>query len=427
MSVFEYRQGSLCAEDVALHKIADAVGTPVYCYSVAGIKKNYMAYADAFASVLPKTKVTICYACKANSNLAVLSLLAGLGAGADIVSRGELMRATAARIPAERIVYSGVGKTADELALALETDILQINVESVSELETLSALAVARNKTAKVALRVNPDIDAGTHSKITTGKKENKFGLPINEAESLYRYAATMPGISVEGIAVHIGSQLVDLSPFRAAYKNIAALTKSLRAQGHDIRRLDLGGGIGIRYEEETPPCLKSYAEIIRDTIGDLECEIILEPGRSIVGNAGLLLTRVISVKENAPKRFAIIDAAMNDLMRPALYDSYHSILRVEETRKNEPESEYDVVGPVCETSDIFGVARYLPSVTAGDLVAIMASGAYGATMASNYNTRPLVPEVLVNGNSFDVIRTRQRIEDILAQDTIPPWLSQNI
>lgn len=426
MSVFEYRQNELCAEGISLREIAASVGTPVYCYSAAAIKSNFTAYTDAFASIMPGLKLTICYACKANSNLAIMRYLGSLGAGADIVSEGELLRALAAGITPGKIVYSGVGKTAGELARALDAGILQINVESIAELETLSRIAVAKNTTARIAIRVNPDVDAGTHSKITTGKKENKFGLPIEDAPALYKRAAALPGITIEGVAVHIGSQLIDLSPYRVAYGNVATLVKDLRTAGHNITRLDLGGGIGIRYEEETPPCLKSYAEIVRDTVGNLECEIVLEPGRSLVGNAGLLLTEVISIKENDLKKFMIVDAAMNDLMRPALYDAYHHIQRVRGRDDDEKEDTYDVVGPVCETGDTFANMRSVLPVKDGDLIAIMTSGAYGAVMASNYNTRPLLAEVLVHGEHFDVIRPRQKIEDILAQDSIPSWLHQD-
>ncbi len=420
MSDFAYRDGQLHAEDVSLARIAGDVGTPFYCYASAGLKRRYRAFADAFAG-LP---ATICYALKANSNLAVVRTLATLGAGADVVSEGELRRALAAGVPAAKIVFSGVGKTEGELALALETDILQVNVESEPELEALSNLARARGVKARVALRVNPDVEAGTHEKITTGRKGNKFGIEVERVPGLYARAATLSGIEPVGLAVHIGSQVTDLAPFAAAFARIAGLVAELRAAGHAVRRLDLGGGLGIAYGRETPPSPAEYASLVEEVIGPLKAELVLEPGRALVGGAGVLVTRVLHVKDGSTRRYVIVDAAMNDLLRPALYDAYHAIRPVQEAAAEAATAPVDVVGPVCESGDSFAVGRRLPPVGSGDLLVIDSAGAYGAVMASSYNTRPPAPEVLVKGTEYAVVRPRPDIDDLLGQDLMPDWLA---
>jgi len=420
MQTTRYVRNALHMEDVALEKIADKYGTPVYCYSAAQITHNYNAYRDAFARVTDLKNVTICYACKANSNIAVMRLLGKLGAGADIVSGGELARALAAKIPAKKIVFSGVGKSAEELETAIKKGIFQINVESEKELVLIDKLSTRLKKVTPVAIRVNPNVDAKTHAKITTGKKENKFGIDIDKAPALYKKALKMKGIAAVGVAVHIGSQLTAIAPFERAYQRVAALVRILRKQGNTITRVDLGGGLGITYKDETPPDLTLYALMVRDVIMPLNVHIVLEPGRSIVGNAGVLLTRVRHVKEGRDKKFLILDAAMNDLMRPALYDAYHAVLPL---KKKTGRVTYDVVGPVCETGDTFLMGEKLPPMQAGDLAAIMSSGAYGAVMSSTYNTRPLAPEVLVHGRKFTLIRRVQTVADIIAQDIVPDWM----
>lgn len=420
MSGFAYRDGILHAEDVALPTIAGAVGTPLYVYSSSTLTDNYQAYARAFDG----QDATVCYALKANSSLAVVRTFAALGAGADVVSEGEMRIALAAGIPAERIVFSGVGKTRGELRAALEAGIHQINVESIPELETLSVIAAAMGVVAPIAIRVNPDVDARTHAKIATGKKENKFGIDWDHAREVYARAAALPGIAPLGIAVHIGSQLTDLAPFRAAYLRVADLLHALRADGIDIRRLDLGGGLGIRYRDETPPDLPSYAAMVRSITGNLGCRVTMEPGRSLVGDAGVLLARVVYVKQGLHRRFVIVDAAMNDLIRPALYEAHHPILPVAEPRTAAPREPADVVGPVCETGDTFALQRPLPPLAPDDLVAFGAAGAYGAVMASTYNSRPLVPEVLVKGDAFAVTRARPTIDDVIAAQSLPDWLA---
>jgi len=420
MQTTRYVRNALHMEDVALEKIADKYGTPVYCYSAAQITHNYNAYRDAFARVTDLKNVTICYACKANSNIAVMRLLGKLGAGADIVSGGELARALAAKIPAKKIVFSGVGKSAEELETAIKKGIFQINVESEKELVLIDKLSTRLKKVTPVAIRVNPNVDAKTHAKITTGKKENKFGIDIDKAPALYKKALKMKGIAAVGVAVHIGSQLTAIAPFERAYQRVAALVRILRKQGNTITRVDLGGGLGITYKDETPPDLTFYALMVRDVIMPLNVHIVLEPGRSIVGNAGVLLTRVRHVKEGRDKKFLILDAAMNDLMRPALYDAYHAVLPL---KKKTGRVTYDVVGPVCETGDTFLMGEKLPPMQAGDLAAIMSSGAYGAVMSSTYNTRPLAPEVLVHGRKFTLIRRVQTVADIIAQDIVPDWM----
>ncbi|WP_448206371.1 diaminopimelate decarboxylase [Azospirillum sp. sgz302134] len=419
MSAFAYRNGVLHAESVPLTRIAESVGTPFYCYSTAALEAHYSAYAGAFAG----QDAGVCYAVKANSNLAVIHTFARLGAGADVVSGGEMQRALAGGIPAGRIVFSGVGKTRAEMRAALEAGIHQINVESIPEAEALSEVAASLGVVAPIAFRVNPDVDAKTHAKISTGKKENKFGIDYDHAREVYAQAARLPGIKPVSIAVHIGSQLTDLAPFRAAYERVAALLHVLREDGHDIQRLDLGGGLGITYKNETPPDLADYAAMVRSITGNLGCRITLEPGRSLVGNAGILVSSVIYVKEGLHRRFVIVDAAMNDLIRPALYEAYHGIVPVTEPDTAALKEPFDVVGPVCESGDTFALQRMLPPMAADDLVAFLSAGAYGAVMSSSYNTRPLIPEVLVNGADFAVIRPRPSVEEMLAAERVPDWL----
>jgi len=402
--------------------IAAAVGTPVYVYSTATLTRHFRVFEEALAGL----DHVICYAMKANSNLAVLRLMASLGAGMDVVSEGEYRRARAAGVPGDRIVFSGVGKTREEMRLALHHGIRQFNVESEPELYALSEVAHAMGATAPVAIRVNPDVDARTHAKIATGKSENKFGIPIAQARAVYAEAAALPGISVVGIDVHIGSQLTELAPYEAAFSKVAELTVALRVDGHDIRRLDLGGGLGIPYRRsnEAPPLPFDYGEVVRRTVGHLGCEIEIEPGRLIAGNAGVLLSRVIYLKRGEGRNFLILDAAMNDLVRPAMYDAWHDIVPVVEPAAGVAMAEVDVVGPVCETGDTFARSRPMPPVGAGDLVAFRSAGAYGAVMASEYNSRPLVPEVLVHGDHYAVVRARPTFDEMLERDTIPDWLS---
>ncbi|CAO3377705.1 diaminopimelate decarboxylase [Azospirillum argentinense] len=419
MSAFAYRNGVMHAESVPLSKIAAEVGTPFYCYSTAALEAHYSAYAGAFAG----QDADVCYAVKANSNLAVIRAFARLGAGADVVSGGEMQRALAGGIPAGKIIFSGVGKTREEMRAALEAGIHQINVESIPEVEALSEVAVSLGVTAPIAFRVNPDVDAKTHAKIATGKKENKFGVDYDHAREVYAQAAKLPGIKPVAIAVHIGSQLTDLAPFRAAYERVAALLHVLREDGHDITRLDLGGGLGIVYKHEAPPDIADYAAMVKSITGNLGCRISLEPGRSLVGNAGILVSRVIYLKQGLHRRFVIIDAAMNDLIRPTLYEAYHGIVPVTEPAQGAATEPYDVVGPVCESGDTFALQRALPAMAPDDLVAILSAGAYGAVMSSTYNTRPLIPEVLVNGDRFSVIRPRVPVEELLALDRVPDWL----
>lgn len=421
MDHFLYRNGVLHAEDVAIPEIAAAVGTPFYVYSTATLTRHYRLFQEALAG-LPHL---ICFAVKANGNLAVLKTLGDLGAGMDVVSGGEYLRARAAGVPGNRIVFSGVGKTRAEMRLALEGGIRQFNVESEPELRALSELAAGMGLRAPVALRVNPDVDAKTHEKIATGKSENKFGIPIAKARAVYAEAASLPGIEVVGVDVHIGSQLTELEPFRQAFEKLADLTRILRADGHPIRRIDLGGGLGIPYarSNEAPPLPLAYGQVIRETVGDLGCEIEIEPGRLIAGNAGLLVTSVIWLKEGEGRNFLIVDAAMNDLVRPSMYGAHHDIAPVLEPAPGEVQQVYDVVGPVCETGDTFAKGRALPALAEGDLLAFRSAGAYGAVMASEYNARPLVPEVLVNGDHFAVIRARPDFDEILNRDSIPEWL----
>lgn len=421
MDHFNYRDGVLCAEDVPLPEIAAAVGTPVYVYSAATLTRHFTLFREALAW----TDHLVCFAVKSNGNLAVLKLLGDLGAGMDVVSGGEYARARAAGVPGSRIVFSGVGKTREEMRQALTGGIRQFNVESEPELIALSEVAASMGATAPIALRINPNVDALTHAKIATGKSENKFGIPIERAPAVYAQAATLPGLQVVGVDVHIGSQLTDLEPFRAAYRKVAELTRTLRAQGHAITRLDLGGGLGIPYRRDNsvPPLPLEYGAVIRETVGDLGCEIEIEPGRNIAGNAGVLLSRVIWLKHGEGRDFLILDAAMNDLVRPAMYDAHHDIVPVCEPRLGQTDHLVDVVGPVCETGDTFARGVALPRLDSGDLVAFRSAGAYGAVMASEYNSRPLVPEVLVSGDNWSVIRARPSLEEMLARDTIPAWL----
>ena len=420
MHHFDYRGGVLHAEDVAIPEIAAAVGTPFYCYSSATLERHYRVFADAFKG----QPARVCYSVKANSNLAVVATLARQGAGADVVSEGELRRALAAGITADRIVFSGVGKTEAEMSFALETGIDQFNVESEPELELLSQLASARGLTARVAIRVNPDVDAKTHEKIATGKAENKFGISWKRAPAVYDRAKELPGIEASGIDVHIGSQLTDLAPFEAAFRRVAAMVEELRARGHAIAHIDLGGGLGIPYrgDNDVPPHPDEYAAMVKRTMGHLGCSLTFEPGRLIAGNAGILVSRVIYEKQGDDRNFLILDAAMNDLIRPTLYDAFHEIRAVAEPGDGE-QVTYDVVGPVCETGDFFAKGRKLPRLKSGDLVAVMSAGAYGAVQASTYNTRPLVPEVMVKGEAFQEVRARPSYDAMLKQDIIPSWL----
>ncbi len=421
MDHFLYRDGELHVEDVSVSDIAAAVGTPFYLYSTATLTRHFQLFDDA----LDGMDHLVCYAMKAASNQAILKTLADLGAGMDVVSGGEYARAKAAGVPGDRIVFSGVGKTRFEIRAALEGGIRQINVESEPELHVISEVATAMGVIVPITVRVNPDVDAKTHAKIATGKSENKFGIPIGKARSVYAEAAALPGIKVIGIDVHIGSQLTDLEPYELAYRKVAELTEQLRSDGHTIMRLDLGGGLGIPYarSNEAPPLPSDYGALIKRTVGHLGCEIEIEPGRLIVGNAGILVSRVIYVKQGEGRQFLILDAAMNDLIRPAMYDAHHDIVPIIEPSPGVEQQPYDIVGPVCESGDTFAKNRMMPPLQAGDLVAFRSAGAYGAVMASEYNTRPLVPEVLAKGDQFAVIRQRPDFDEIINRDTIPPWL----
>lgn len=421
MDHFLYKDGVLHAEDVSIPEIAAAVGTPFYVYSTATLTRHFALFQEALDG-LPHL---VCFAIKSNSNLAVLKTLGNLGAGMDVVSGGEYLRAKAAGVPGERIVFSGVGKTRAEIHLALTGGIRQFNVESEPELRVISAVATELGLEAPIALRVNPDVDAKTHEKIATGKSENKFGIPIAKARAAYAEAASLPGIKVVGVDVHIGSQLTDLEPFEAAFLKVRELTQQLREDGHTIIRLDLGGGLGIPYtrSNEAPPLPLDYGAVIKRTVGDLGCEIEIEPGRLISGNAGILVTSVIYLKEGEGRDFLIVDAAMNDLVRPSMYGAHHDIVPVVEPAPGTEARPFDVVGPVCETGDTFAKGRMITPLGADDLVAFRSAGAYGAVMASEYNSRPLIPEVMVNGDQFAVIRRRPSFEEMLARDTIPEWL----
>ena len=419
MDHFNYRNGQLYAEDVSVAEIATSVGTPFYVYSTATLVRHFQLFDEA----LDGMDHCICYAMKAASNQAILKTLGNLGAGMDVVSGGEYRRALSAGIPPEKVVFSGVGKTLEEITLALKNGIRQFNVESDSELEQISSIASSMDKVAPIAVRINPDVDAQTHEKIATGKAENKFGIPLSRAREVYSKASQMPGINIVGIDLHIGSQLTDLKPFKKAYQKLADLTQILRQDGHKIKRLDLGGGLGIPYEKNksAPPLPVEYGQMVKEVLGHLDCEIEIEPGRLIVGNAGILVSSVLGVKIGDNRNFLILDAAMNDLIRPAMYDAYHDIIPVKQ--RSSPEAVYDVVGPVCETGDTFAKKRTMPKLTESNLVAFRSAGAYGAVMSSEYNTRPLIPEVMVNKNEFSIIRKRPSYEEIIDRDIIPNWL----
>ena len=421
MHHFAYRNGVLRAEAVDLVELAQAVGTPFYCYSTATLKRHYEVFAGAFADV----DALVCYSLKANSNQAVVKTLADLGAGADVVSAGELRRARTAGIPPEKIMFSGIGKTAAELALAVDEGVLCVNVESEAELELLSSIAAGKGRTANISVRVNPDVDAKTHAKIATGKAENKFGIPISRARAVYAEAAKLPGINVAGVDMHIGSQITELAPFDDAFALLSDFVRTLRADGHAISHIDLGGGLGIPYREdnEPPPHPEAYADIVKRATRDLGCTLIFEPGRLIVGNAGILVTRVIYLKRGEAKTFVIVDAGMNDLIRPTLYEAHHDIRPVLEPAPGAPRIVADVVGPVCESGDFLALDRDMAAPQPGDLIAIMTAGAYGAVQAGTYNTRALVPEVLVRAGEWALVRPRLEVSDLIALDRLPPWL----
>jgi diaminopimelate decarboxylase len=421
MHHFDYRDGELYAEAVNLATVARTVGTPFYCYSTATLERHYRVFAEAFADV----KAIICYAMKANSNQSVLKTFARLGAGADVVSGGELKRALAAGISPDKILFSGVGKTAQELRMALDAGILSINVESESELELLSQIAANEGRTARISMRVNPDVDAKTHAKIATGKSENKFGVPLVRAREIYARAARLPNIVVTGVDMHIGSQITDLQPLADAFNALADFVRVLRADGHNISHIDFGGGLGIPYhaDQEAPPDPKAYAEVVKRAVKGLDCTLLFEPGRLLVGNAGILVTRVLYLKPGEAKNFVIVDAAMNDLVRPTLYEAHHDILTVKQAPEGAPTFVADIVGPVCESGDYMAKNRALSEPKEGDLLAIMSAGAYGAVQAGTYNTRALVPEVLVKEDRYAVVRPRVEVEDIIALDRDAPWL----
>ena len=421
MHHFAYRHGVLHAEDVDLTALSDAVGTPFYCYATATLERHYRVFAQAFASV----DALICYAMKANSNQAVIATLARLGAGADVVSEGELLRARSAGVPPHKIMFSGVGKTAHELALAVEQGILCVNVESEAELDLLAEIAAQKGRTADISIRVNPDIDPKTHAKIATGKAENKFGIPISRARDVYARAAKLDGVRVVGVDMHIGSQITELDPFSDAFALLADFVRVLRADGHVIRHVDLGGGLGIPYRDdnEPPPDPNAYAAVVKNATRGLDCQLIFEPGRLIVGNAGILVARVLYLKRGAVKTFVIVDAGMNDLVRPTLYDAYHEIRPVREAAVGAPRIVADVVGPVCESGDFIALGRSMVEPKPGDLLAIMSAGAYGAVEASTYNTRALIPEVLVRKGEWALVRPRVTAAELIALDRMPAWL----
>jgi diaminopimelate decarboxylase len=421
MHHFAYRNGVLHAEGVDLIALAQAVGTPFYCYASATLERHYTVFAGAFAGV----DALVCYAMKANSNQAVIATLAKLGAGADVVSGGELLRARAAGIPPHKIMFSGVGKTAGELAQAVDEGILCVNVESEAELELLAAIAAAKGRSVDISIRVNPDVDPKTHAKIATGKAESKFGIPISRARDVYARAAKLKGVRIAGVDMHIGSQIVELDPFGDAFALLADFVRALRADGHTISHIDLGGGLGIPYREDNdpPPDPDAYARIVKDATRGLGCRLIFEPGRLIVGNAGILVTRVLYVKHGEAKTFVIVDAGMNDLIRPTLYDAHHDIRPVREPAVGAPLIVADVVGPVCESGDFLALDRSLPAPQPGELLAVMTAGAYGAVQAGTYNTRALVPEVLVRASEWALVRPRVTAEELIALDRLPPWL----
>jgi len=420
MHHFTYRDGVLHAEDVPLPVIAKAVGTPFYCYSSATFERHYHVFQDAFSGI----DALVCYAMKANSNQAILTTLARLGCGADVVSAGELKRALMAGIEPQKIMFSGVGKTAEELRAAMEAGIFCINVESEPELHLLSRIATSLGKEAHVSFRINPDVDAKTHAKIATGKSENKFGIPWKDAGRVYAEAARLPGVKATGIDMHIGSQITDLQPFDDAFALLGDLIKTLRGEGHEIDHVDLGGGLGIPYrlDNAPPPDPLAYAQVVRRHVENLDCRVVFEPGRLIAGNSGILVGQVIYVKKGEAKTFVIGDAAMNDLVRPTLYDAHHDVMPVREPSRTAPWIMADIVGPVCETGDYLALDRKMPELQSGDLFAIMTAGAYGAVQAGTYNTRPLVPEVMVKGDRFHIIRPRLEVEEIIAMDRVPDW-----
>jgi diaminopimelate decarboxylase len=421
MHHFAYRDGGLHAEAVDIAALAQSVGTPFYCYSTATLERHYRVFAEAFADV----PSLVCYAVKANSNQAVIATLARLGSGADVVSGGELRRVRAAGIPPKKIMFSGIGKTSGELAFAIDEDIFCVNVESEPELELLSQIASGKGRTIDISIRVNPDIDAKTHAKIATGKSENKFGIPISRAREVYRHAAQLKGIKVAGVDMHIGSQITQLSPFADAFALLSDFVRELRADGHTISHVDLGGGLGIPYREgsEIPPDPAAYAKVVKEATRGLNCKLIFEPGRLIVGNAGILVTSVLYVKRGEAKTFIIVDAAMNDLIRPTLYEAHHDVLPVRQPGPKARSIRADVVGPVCETGDYLALDRDLPEPAPGDLLAVMTAGAYGAVQAGTYNTRALVPEVLVRGDAWSLVRPRLEVDALIDLDRLPPWL----
>jgi len=418
MDHFQYKNGIYHAEDVSLETIAREVGTPFYCYSTATLERHYNVFSGHFTEANAK----ICYAVKANSNVAILKTLAKLGSGADVVSEGEIRLALAASIKPADIVFSGVGKTAEEMAYALEQNIFQFNVESESELELLSKVAASKNTKARVAIRVNPDVDPKTHAKISTGQKESKFGIAMSRALPVYKMAATLPGIEVQGVSVHIGSQLTSIDPFIKAFAYVRDFVLTLRSVGIAVKTVDLGGGLGIPYGKDAPPLPDLYAQTALRETGGLGCQLIFEPGRVLIGNAGILVTKVLYVKKSEHRTFVIVDSGMNDLIRPTLYDAYHEIVPVRET--NAPKQAADVVGPVCETGDIFAESRQMAIPKPDELMVLRSAGAYGAVMSNTYNARLLVPEVLVNGSEYAVIRARQNYDDLIKRDRIPGWLS---
>ena len=422
MNHFDYKDGILHAENVPLPEIAAQVGTPFYCYSTATLERHYKVFAEAFSDI----DALVCYAMKANSNQAVLATLAGVGSGADVVSEGELRRARAAGIPSDKIMFSGVGKKPSEMDLALQEDILCFNIESEPELEILSARATAMGKVANVSFRINPDVDAKTHAKISTGKAEDKFGIPWKDASRIYAKAADLPGIKVTGIDMHIGSQIIDLEPFDTAFARLAELIEGLRSEGHEIDHVDVGGGLGIPYHEDNqpPPDPDAYAEVVKRHVRNLNAKVIFEPGRLIAGNAGVFVTEVIYLKEGDERVFVIVDGAMNDLIRPTLYEAYHEVRPVNIARGSSSRITADVVGPVCESGDYLAKQREMPKPRAGDLLALGSAGAYGAVQAGTYNTRPLVPEVLVKDDQFHVIRPRLSYEELIGLDSLPEWLA---
>lgn len=421
MDHFLFKNGELFAEDVAVSEIAAQVGTPFYLYSTATLQRHFRLFDEALDGI----EHLVCFAMKSNSNQAVLRVLAEAGAGMDVVSGGEYARAKAAGVPGDKIVFSGVGKTREEMRDALIGGIRQFNVESEPEMAVLNEIALSLGLVAPITIRINPDVDAKTHEKIATGKSENKFGIPIARARDVYREAAALPGLKIIGIDVHIGSQLTELEPFELAYRKVAELTEILRADGHEIKRLDLGGGLGIPYERsnEAPPLPLEYGALIKRCVGHLGCEVEIEPGRLISGNAGIMVSKVIYVKSGEDRQFLILDGAMNDLVRPSMYGAYHDILPVKEPVPGGELLPYDIVGPVCESGDTFAKQRPMPPLVAGDLVAFRSAGAYGAVMASEYNTRPLIPEVMVKGDQFAVIRQRPSFEEMIKRDTLPAWL----